>query len=72
MSISLGLSGRETDCGRGGNDWMHQAICRSTVLGDDLKKIMPVVLEGGSDFFSNGIHLNVIEAAPHPAVEASG
>jgi putative two-component system hydrogenase maturation factor HypX/HoxX len=29
-----------------------------------------IVLMGGSDFFSNGIHLNVIEAAPDPAAES--
>jgi putative two-component system protein, hydrogenase maturation factor HypX/HoxX len=29
-----------------------------------------IVLMGGEDFFSNGIHLNVIEAAPDPAIES--
>jgi putative two-component system protein, hydrogenase maturation factor HypX/HoxX len=29
-----------------------------------------IVLEGGSDFFSNGIHLNVIEAAQDPGEES--
>jgi putative two-component system protein, hydrogenase maturation factor HypX/HoxX len=29
-----------------------------------------IVLMGGTDFFSNGIHLNVIEAADDPAVES--
>ena len=29
-----------------------------------------IVLAGGSDFFSNGIHLNVIEAATDPAQES--
>ncbi|QGM96902.1 hydrogenase maturation protein [Methylocystis parvus] len=29
-----------------------------------------IVLQGGKDFFSNGIHLNVIEAADDPAVES--
>jgi putative two-component system hydrogenase maturation factor HypX/HoxX len=29
-----------------------------------------IVLMGGEDFFSNGIHLNVIEAAPDPALES--
>jgi putative two-component system hydrogenase maturation factor HypX/HoxX len=29
-----------------------------------------IVLMGGEDFFSNGIHLNVIEAAPDPAMES--
>jgi len=29
-----------------------------------------IVLEGGPDFWSNGIHLNLIEAADHPAEES--
>ena len=29
-----------------------------------------IVLMGGLDFFSNGIHLNVIEAAEDPAAES--
>lgn len=29
-----------------------------------------IVLEGGDDFWSNGIHLNIIEAAPSPADES--
>jgi putative two-component system hydrogenase maturation factor HypX/HoxX len=29
-----------------------------------------IVLMGGPDFWSNGIHLNLIEAAPHPAEES--
>jgi putative two-component system hydrogenase maturation factor HypX/HoxX len=29
-----------------------------------------IVLMGGADFFSNGIHLNVIEAADNPAIES--
>jgi putative two-component system protein, hydrogenase maturation factor HypX/HoxX len=29
-----------------------------------------IVLMGGGDFFSNGIHLNVIEAADNPAIES--
>lgn len=33
MSISLGLSGHDTDCGRASNDWLHQAICRSVSKG---------------------------------------
>jgi putative two-component system hydrogenase maturation factor HypX/HoxX len=28
------------------------------------------VLAGGADFWSNGIHLNLIEASPHPAEES--
>jgi putative two-component system protein, hydrogenase maturation factor HypX/HoxX len=29
-----------------------------------------IVLHGGRDYFSNGIHLNIIEAAPDPALES--
>jgi len=29
-----------------------------------------IVLKGGRDYFSNGIHLNVIEASPDPAAES--
>jgi putative two-component system hydrogenase maturation factor HypX/HoxX len=29
-----------------------------------------IVLAGGPDFWSNGMHLNVIEASPHPAEES--
>jgi len=32
--------------------------------------IHTIVLMGGEDFFSNGIHLNAIEAAPRPAEES--
>ncbi len=31
-----------------------------------------IVLHGGKDYFSNGIHLNVIEAAEDPAIESWG
>ncbi len=36
---------------RGNVNWMHarQSLCRSNLFGDDLKKIMPVINEGGSD-----------------------
>ena len=34
------------------------------------RKTKVIVLMGGNDFFSNGIHLNVIEAADDPAVES--
>ena len=39
----------------------HQACARPTKV---------IVLMGGRDFWSNGIHLNVIEAAPNPANES--
>jgi putative two-component system protein, hydrogenase maturation factor HypX/HoxX len=34
------------------------------------RQVRVIVLMGGSDFFSNGIHLNVIEAAENPAEES--
>jgi putative two-component system protein, hydrogenase maturation factor HypX/HoxX len=34
------------------------------------RKTKVIVLMGGNDFFSNGIHLNVIEAADDPALES--
>ncbi len=36
---------------RGNINWMRarEALCRSEVLGDDLKKVFPVIREGGSD-----------------------
>jgi glutamate synthase (NADPH/NADH) large chain len=36
---------------RGNINWMHarEAMCESELLGDDLKKILPVIREGGSD-----------------------
>ncbi len=36
---------------RGNINWMHarEALCESPLFGDDLKKILPIVIEGGSD-----------------------
>ena len=55
---------------RGNINWMHarEAICRSSVLGEDLKKIMPVVLEGGSDsaVFDNVLEFLVMAGRPLP------
>jgi glutamate synthase (ferredoxin) len=36
---------------RGNINWMHarEALCESDVFGEDLKKILPVIREGGSD-----------------------
>ena len=36
---------------RGNINWMHarEALCDSELFGDDLKKIFPIVIEGGSD-----------------------
>ena len=45
---------------RGNINWMHarEAMCESDLLGADLKKILPVVREGGSD---TAIFDNVLE-----------
>ena len=55
---------------RGNINWMHarEAICRSSVLGEDLKKIMPVVVEGGSDsaVFDNVLEFLVMAGRPLP------
>ena len=40
----------------------YQAACR--------RRTRVIVLAGGHDFWSNGIHLNVIEASEHPADES--
>jgi glutamate synthase (NADPH) large chain len=55
---------------RGNINWMHarEAICRSSVLGDDLKKLMPIVVEGGSDsaVFDNVLEFLVMAGRPLP------
>ncbi|HXJ80162.1 MAG TPA: glutamate synthase large subunit [Candidatus Methylomirabilis sp.] len=55
---------------RGNINWMHarEAICRSALLGDDLKKILPIVLEGGSDsaIFDNVLEFLVMAGRPLP------
>ena len=45
---------------RGNINWMkaREALCQSDVLGDDLKKILPIIREGGSD---TAIFDNVLE-----------
>ena len=55
------------------NGAMSTAQCKSlreAVLAARERPTRVLVLAGGPDFWSNGIHLNVIEAAPQPA-EAS-
>src|SRR5262249_25594690 len=51
-------------------NWMHarEALCRSNLLGDDLKKILPIVVEGGSDSatFDNVLELLVMAGSPPP------
>ncbi|HEV8436745.1 MAG TPA: glutamate synthase large subunit [Methylomirabilota bacterium] len=55
---------------RGNINWMRarEAVCRSALLGDDLKKIFPVVIEGGSDsaIFDNVLEFLVMAGRPLP------
>ena len=43
---------------------------RGAFLAARARPTKAIVLFGGRDFWSNGIHLNVIEAAPDPAMES--
>ncbi|NMG73919.1 hydrogenase maturation protein [Aromatoleum diolicum] len=55
------------------NGAMATDQCRRLVAAIDFARRRPtrvLVLEGGSDFWSNGIHLNRIEAAASPADES--
>ena len=45
---------------------LHEAY----LLARSRRQTKVIALMGGSDFFSNGIHLNVIEAADDPAAES--
>ena len=52
---------------------LHTALCRRLLAAWDWASNRPtkvLVLEGGSEFWCNGIHLNVIEAAASPADES--
>ena len=55
---------------RGNINWMHarEPLCHSSVLGEDLKKILPVVVEGGSDsaIFDNVLEFLVMAGRPLP------
>ena len=55
---------------RGNINWMkaREALCRSSVLGDDLKKILPIIREGGSDtaIFDNVLELLVMSGRSLP------
>ncbi|HEV8532218.1 MAG TPA: glutamate synthase large subunit [Methylomirabilota bacterium] len=55
---------------RGNINWMkaREALCRSALLGDDLQKILPIVIEGGSDsaIFDNVLELLVMAGRPLP------
>ena len=56
---------------RGNINWMHarEAMCESDLFGDDLKKILPVIREGGSDtaMFDNVLEFLVMagRSLPH-------
>ena len=56
---------------RGNINWMHarEAMCESDLFGDDLKKILPVIREGGSDSatFDNVLEMLVMtgRSLPH-------
>ena len=54
------------------NGAMSTGQCRrlSTALRDALRRPTKVLVVRGGESFSNGIHLNVIEAAPSPTLEA--
>src|SRR5437016_8131882 len=55
---------------RGNINWMkaREALCRSALLGEDLEKILPIVVEGGSDsaIFDNVLELLVMAGRPLP------
>ncbi|MGZ6675009.1 MAG: formyltransferase family protein, partial [Solirubrobacteraceae bacterium] len=56
------------------NGAMSTEQCRrlrdAYLLARSRRQTKVIVLMGGADFFSNGIHLNVIEAADDPAMES--
>jgi len=55
---------------RGNINWMRarEPLCHSALLGDDLKKIVPIVVEGGSDsaVFDNVLEFLVMAGRPLP------
>jgi glutamate synthase (NADPH) large chain len=55
---------------RGNINWMHarEALCESALLGDDLKKLFPIIIEGGSDSatFDNVLEFLVMAGRPLP------
>jgi len=55
---------------RGNINWMRarEGLLRSTLLGDDLKKILPIIREGGSDtaIFDNVLELLVMSGRSLP------
>jgi len=55
---------------RGNINWMHarQALFESELFGDDIKKLLPVIVEGGSDsaMLDNALELLVMAGRPLP------
>jgi glutamate synthase (ferredoxin) len=55
---------------RGNINWMkaREALCRSRLLGDDLAKLFPIIVEGGSDSatFDNVLEFLVMAGRPLP------
>ena len=53
---------------KGNSNWMRsrEALCESTLLGDDLKKLFPIVLEGNSDTASFDQVLEFLHMAGRP------
>ena len=55
---------------RGNINWMRarEPLCHSALLGDDLKKIVPIVVDGGSDsaVFDNVLEFLVMAGRPLP------
>jgi glutamate synthase (ferredoxin) len=55
---------------RGNINWMHarEALCESKLLGRDLERILPIVIEGGSDsaIFDNVLEFLVMAGRPLP------
>ena len=48
----------------------HCVALRAAYVAARARPTRVIVLMGGPDFWSNGIHLNAIEAAAHPAEES--
>ncbi len=57
---------------RGNANWMHarEALCQSDLWGDDLQKLFPIVIEGGSDsaIFDNVMEFLHMAGRPLPLV----
>ncbi|MBI2166970.1 MAG: glutamate synthase large subunit [Candidatus Omnitrophica bacterium] len=55
---------------RGNLNWMHarQALCETELFGDDIKKLLPVILPDGSDsaMFDNCLEFLVLAGRPLP------